>query len=788
LNERDAKKYLFGPYLIDLLAEALYLKKKRLALGRKSYEVLRYFVLHPLEVVPRDVLLQAVWRDTNVTPGNVEKQVSNLRKALRPADNGLEYIETVHGDGYRFTVVPTPRPTKEPLVRILTVAAAGLAVLAGVALTYWHFRSDSDPSATNSSKVRPAFYAGLKKLESGEVFEAKQPLEREVLAEPSYGPARAALSASLFALGYEVRARDEAEKAWHLLSGLSREETLWVEAEHSESMFDWQRACRTYETLHGFAPEQAEWAFRYSLALAKVGKQKEAYAVIAQLRSTEKNGVLEVRMDAVEAAVAESDNDYQREYAVAQRVEKTARSKGLPYQIGHAQLSQVWALDNLSKLAEAESKALDAKSRLAGIQDEGGVGQAWKLLGDVYIDQGRLEMARSAYQEAETAFRQIGCLSGEAVALNNHAYVLRDLGDLQGARDLFGQSLKISRSINDLERQALALNGVAIVLKRIGNLGGAAMAYSDAIEIAKRLSDDGKRATHLNNLAIVFQDQGRLPEARSKLNEALRLFQKLGRQADVAMVFGNLGDVEIRAGNLAAAENHYKDQLDLGHTIPSPHQLGYGLLGLGEVYFARCDVKKARAYLGESLQVRERLHEAGTSAETSLALAEVDLQEEKFGDARRRARSAADEFAKERQADQEMVAEAILGEALAGEGRLPEALSAGDSVTKQLSASENKDSQIDAKLHLSKIQEAAGRDDDAWRILQSVVVDSTNCGYSLHLLEAKLFLARLKLRTAGVGAELEIASIRNEAQARGFLLIAKKATLAAQPRVIARVH
>jgi len=583
-----------------------------------------------------------------------------------------------------------------------------------------------------------------------------------------------------------VLARDEAEKAWHLLAGLSREEALWVEAQHSEAMLDWRAACKTYQTLHGFAPEQAEWAFRYGLALTKVGKQKEAYEVISQLRSTERNTALEVRMDAVEATVAESDNNYLREYAVAQRAEKTARSKGLPYHIGHSQLSQAWALDNLSRLAEAESKALDAKSVLSGIQDEGGVGQAWKLLADVYIDQGRLEMAGAAYQEAETAFRKIGRLSGEAVALNNHAYVLRDTGDLAGARDLFAQSLKISRLTGDLERQALALNGVAIVLKRMGNLGGAATAYSDAIEIATRLSDDGKRATHLNNLAIVFQDQGRLAEARSKLNEALRLFRGLGRRADVAMVLGNLGDVEIRAGNLATAESDYKNQLDLGRTIPQQHQLGYGLFGLGEVYLVRGDLRKARDYLAESLQVRETLKEAGTSAETAMALAEVDLEEEQFGNARQRAQRAADEFAKERQTDQEMIAEAMLGEALADEGRLPEALSAGDSVIRQLTASEDKDSQIAAKLHLWKILRAGGRDSEASQILQSVVTDSTECGYSLRRLEASFALGNLGLKAGGASVEPWLARISSEAQARGFLLIVRKANLAKQSGVITR--
>jgi hypothetical protein len=71
-----------------------------------------------------------------------------------------------------------------------------------------------------------------------------------------------------------------------------------------------------------------------------------------------------------------------------------------------------------------------------------------------------------AFQHAIDTFRQIGWRSGEAVALNNLAYVLKDKGDFSGVGKLFAQSLSISRSTGDLRRQALALDGVAIVLKR----------------------------------------------------------------------------------------------------------------------------------------------------------------------------------------------------------------------------------------------------------------------------------------------------------------------------------
>jgi tetratricopeptide (TPR) repeat protein len=229
------------------------------------------------------------------------------------------------------------------------------------------------------------------------------------------------------------------------------------------------------------------WTLRYALALSNIGKQKDAFEVIAKVRRSRRADQFVLRTELVEAAVAESASDYERECKIAEFAEKAARSKGLTYQVGHAELSEGWALDNLSKFNQAQGKVSDARDLLHGIGDEGGEAQALKLLGDVYADQNRLDLAKSLYTKAASDFHKIGWQSGEAVALNNCGYVLRDLGDLQGARDSFEQSLLIARSLGDLRRQGLALNGAAIVLKRMGNFVGAAEAYSASIEIAAQL-------------------------------------------------------------------------------------------------------------------------------------------------------------------------------------------------------------------------------------------------------------------------------------------------------------
>jgi serine/threonine protein kinase len=653
-------------------------------------------------------------------------------------------------------------------------------ILVGASLLYWLTRSSSNRDADLNVAHHSLLLEGLQKLGSGDPLAARPLLERQVVKEPTFGPGHAALSAALLSLGYEALGTKEARIGKNLRNGLPPEDSLFVMGQYYESIFDLQRALKSFETLHALAPEKPEWALRYSLALSKAGKRKEAFEVLEKVKSLKKVNELSLRTGLVEATLAESGDDYTREQRVAELVEDKAKAVGLLYQAGHAELQEGWALDNQGRFSDAESKIVTAKNLLIRITDRGGEGQAWKLLGDIYADQSRLQSAKSAYQRATVIFAAIGWTSGRAIALNNAGYVLRDLGDLQGAREAFEQSLIISRNIGNLKAQALALNGAAIVLKRMGNLSGAEQAYLADIEIAQRLSEDGSLATGTNNLAIVLQDEGKLPEAKQNLDRALAIFQRLGRQADVAMVLGNLGDVELKGGNLIAAKNFYKSDIGISESISQPDNIGHGLLGLGEVYFLKSDFGRAQYYLAKSLSVRNGLHEAGEVAESSLALAELDLEEKNFGSAQSRAKTASDEFASERQEDQEAQAQAILAESLVGTGNPAQAKLAADSAIKLLANSEDMDSLVNARLHLWTVFHASGRNGEALQILKTAFLDATKCRYVAQALEARLFIAQLQLKSPE--AEQELSQIRAEAASKGMALISRKASSRSRDR------
>ena len=91
-----------GGLRLDAARHEAAFEGKRIELTSKEFALLRYFVLHPGEVITPERLLDHVW-DEHADPftHTVRVTISNLRRRLRDAGSD-ELIETVVGAGYRL--------------------------------------------------------------------------------------------------------------------------------------------------------------------------------------------------------------------------------------------------------------------------------------------------------------------------------------------------------------------------------------------------------------------------------------------------------------------------------------------------------------------------------------------------------------------------------------------------------------------------------------------------------------------------------------------------------------
>ncbi|MBT8148141.1 MAG: response regulator transcription factor [Gammaproteobacteria bacterium] len=97
-------KLEFGPLSLDLTAKLLTVGEEKVDLTAYEYKMLEYLMLHPGQVISKAELTEHLYaqdydRDSNV----LEVFIRRLRQKLDP-EQTLNPIETVRGQGYRFSL------------------------------------------------------------------------------------------------------------------------------------------------------------------------------------------------------------------------------------------------------------------------------------------------------------------------------------------------------------------------------------------------------------------------------------------------------------------------------------------------------------------------------------------------------------------------------------------------------------------------------------------------------------------------------------------------------------
>src|SRR5215831_11686717 len=94
--------YAFGPFRWDSEKRVLVRDGQPISLAPKTAELLFVLVANAGRLVDKEDLIKQVWPDAFVEEGNLNKNISILRKVLGHWESGREYIETVPKRGYRF--------------------------------------------------------------------------------------------------------------------------------------------------------------------------------------------------------------------------------------------------------------------------------------------------------------------------------------------------------------------------------------------------------------------------------------------------------------------------------------------------------------------------------------------------------------------------------------------------------------------------------------------------------------------------------------------------------------
>ncbi|MGH9767561.1 MAG: winged helix-turn-helix domain-containing protein, partial [Blastocatellia bacterium] len=94
--------YKFGDVRVEPQTFKVWRGGAPLPLEPKAFETLVFLINHRGRLVEKDELLDAIWKDTFVTPNALTRVIARLRRALGDDAKEAKYIETAPTRGYRF--------------------------------------------------------------------------------------------------------------------------------------------------------------------------------------------------------------------------------------------------------------------------------------------------------------------------------------------------------------------------------------------------------------------------------------------------------------------------------------------------------------------------------------------------------------------------------------------------------------------------------------------------------------------------------------------------------------
>ena len=608
-------------------------------------------------------------------------------------------------------------------------AKLGVAPLSAAQSTMVKASLPSNPEAAR------LYAEGLQKLRVFDALSAKELLQKAVTLDPDHAPTYSALAAAWSSLGYEGRAKAQAQRALDLSSQSSREERLLIEGRAYELSAEKAKAVESYRALWDFFPDNVDYGLSLIRAQIAQGHAIDAQATVAQLRKLGVSEADAARIDLAEAAIALSLSDFRQQQLLA---EKAAARGGA---IG-------------ARLLQAQALRVE--------------GEAWERVSQT-------EKAIERLQQARDLFSAAGDRHGAAVTSLNVGDVLFDKGDFAGAMKQFQEALPVFREIGAEQDIRLTAERIGNVFYSEGNLPGAKQYYEQSLHLDQQFGDPSGLASDYGNLANTLGDLGDLAGSLKMQQQALAAFDQVGDRRGSASTMNNVGNVLAEMGDLIQAKSYYQKALALHRQTGYRSGEIYAIGALGDISMAQGDLSEARKQYEQAMALCKETHDQSFTAQLQVSLAALALAERRFADGESLARLAVLQFQKASSTDEEMWSQALLARNLLGAGDLQQAQSA---VSKAMALSQQtaaRSARFEATLAEARVNAKSGKWAQAREELESMLGSARKFGYRPYEYQARLALAEIDLWAGSASAPEHLAALERDARAQGFLLIANQA-------------
>jgi eukaryotic-like serine/threonine-protein kinase len=580
------------------------------------------------------------------------------------------------------------------------------------------------------------YYAeGLQKLRIFDALAAVDLLQRSALLDPGYASTYSALAQAWATLGYESRAKAEAQRGLELSQGLPREERLLIEARAHELSGEMAQANEGYRALWEFFPDNIDYGLSFIRTQIAVGRAIDAKKTATDLHKLTVSEADEARIDLAEADIAVSLSDFRQEQALAERAVTKAKAIGANRFVAEALQVEAHSWERMSQPQKAIELFRQAREMFLASGDKRGAAMSLLGVGDVLYDQGNFLEARKEFEEALPVFEEIGSKSNIRTTMERIGNVLYSQGKLPEAQTYYEKALRFDKEVNDPA-------GLA----------------SDYGNIANSL--DGRASVQL-----VLQMQ----------QKALAAFNQVGHRRGAASTEANIGNLFVQMGDLEKARQCFERALAIHRATGYRHGELDAIAGIGDVLFNQGDVPGARRQYERALALSNELQDDNYAAEAEIALAAVALVEKRYSDGEALARRAEVVFEKSNTLDSSAWAQSFLARNLLSAGHLQEAQTAAAKAVSLSQKYGGRTTGFEAVLADARVKAKSGNEVGARKELDVMLASARKYGYLSYEFQARLALDEIELESGSPLADTRLRSLENEARLKGMLLIADEA-------------
>lgn len=102
-EDKAASEVVFGTVRVNFVRHEFFKNGERITANAREFQLLKYFLAHEGEVVPRDQLLKDVWGFEKIPETrSVDNYILALRKKIEDDHSHPRHILTFRGAGYKF--------------------------------------------------------------------------------------------------------------------------------------------------------------------------------------------------------------------------------------------------------------------------------------------------------------------------------------------------------------------------------------------------------------------------------------------------------------------------------------------------------------------------------------------------------------------------------------------------------------------------------------------------------------------------------------------------------------